>query len=172
VRFKLSEGEYFDYERRKEKEPNRSIPLELILADGKLYPHVGRIQNTVNQVDSKTGTIEIQATFPNPERTLLPGQFGQLRMRVEDRKDAILVPQRAVQELQGLQSVLTVGPENKVLARTIVTGERVGERWVVLKGLAAGERVIVEGIQKAMPGTVVDPKPYEAASGSETYGVP
>ena len=172
VRFKLSEGEYFDYERRKEKEPNRSIPLQLILAEGQLYPHEGRVENTVNQVDSKTGTIELQAMFPNPERTLLPGQFGRVRMRVENRQGAILVPQRAVQELQGLQSVLTVDRENKVLARTIVTGERVGERWVVLKGLAAGERVIVEGIQKAMPGTVVDPKPYEAASGSETYGVP
>jgi membrane fusion protein (multidrug efflux system) len=163
LRFKLSESEYFDYERRKEKEPARNIPLQLVLADGQPYPHVGRIQNTVNQVDSKTGTIELQATFPNPERIVLPGQFGRVRMRVEDRKGAILVPQRAVQELQGLQSVLRVGPGNKVLARTISTGERVGERWVVLQGLKAGECVIVEGIQKAMPGSVVNPKPYEPA---------
>jgi membrane fusion protein (multidrug efflux system) len=80
---------------------------------------------------------------------------------VEDRKGAILVPQRAVQELQGLQSVLVVGPENKVQARTISTAERVGERWVVIQGLKAGEQVIVEGIQKAMPGTAVNPKQYE-----------
>ncbi len=161
VRFKLSENEYFEYERRREKEPVRNIPLQLVLADGKVYPHEGRVQNTVNQIDSKTGTIELQATFPNPERLLLPGQFGRIRMRAEERKAAILVPQRAVQELQGLQSVLIVGPENKVQARTIVTGERVGDRWVVLQGLDGGDRVIVEGLQKAMPGTLVEPKPYE-----------
>jgi membrane fusion protein (multidrug efflux system) len=159
VRFKLSESEYFEYERRTDK--GRNTPLQLVLADGQPYPHEGRIQNTVNQVDSKTGTIELQATFPNPERIVLPGQFGRVRMRVENRKEAILVPQKAVQELQGLQSVLTVDSENKVLARTIVTGERVGERWVVLQGLKSGERVIVDGIQKAMPGSVVNPKSNE-----------
>src|SRR5207302_111002 len=89
VRFKLSESEYFDYERRTEKEHNK--PLQLVLADGQPYPHEGRVQNTVNQVDSKTGTIELQATFPNPQRIVLPGQFGRVRMHVENRKDAILV---------------------------------------------------------------------------------
>ena len=83
-------------------------------------------------------------------------------MWIEDRQDVILVPQRAVQELQGLQSVLVVGPENKVQARTISTAERVGERWIVTQGLKKDDRVIVEGTQKAMPGTVVNPKPYEA----------
>ncbi|HLQ76097.1 MAG TPA: efflux RND transporter periplasmic adaptor subunit [Terriglobia bacterium] len=156
VRFKLSENEYFDYERRTKKE--QSIPLQLVLADGQPYPHEGRIQNTVNQVDAKTGTIELQATFPNPERIVLPGQFGRVRMRTENRKNAILVPQKAVQDVQGLQSVLTVSADGKVLVRTIVTGERIGERWVVLQGLSAGERVIVEGIQKAMPGSVVTPR--------------
>ena len=170
VRFKLSESEYLDYAQRKAARPNQDIPLRLILSDGLLFPHEGRVQNTVNQVDSKTGTIELQATFPNPDKTLLPGQFGRVRMRVKDRKNAILVPQRAVQELQGLQSVLLVGPENKVQARTISTGERVGERWVVTQGLQAGERVIVEGVQKAMPGSVVNPKPYEASAPEPTKG--
>ena len=156
VRFKLSENEYFDYEKRTKKE--QSIPLQLVLADGQPYPHEGRIQNTVNQVDAKTGTIELQATFMNPDRIVLPGQFGRVRMRTENRKNAILVPQKAVQEVQGLQSVLTVSGDGKVLVRTIVTGERIGERWVVLQGLNAGERVIVEGIQKAMPGSVVVPR--------------
>src|SRR5688572_30011441 len=164
VRFKLSESEYFDYQRRKEREANRTIPLQLIVADGELYPHEGRIENTVNQVDPKTGTLEVQATFPNPQRKILPGQFGRVRMRMQDRKSAILVPQRAVQELQGLQSVMTVGSDNKVLARSIAAGERVGESWVVLQGLKPGDRVIVEGSQKAMPGTVVDPKPYNPPS--------
>src|SRR5262245_50697249 len=120
VRFKLSEQEYFEYKQRKTGS-NPGNPLQLVLADGQAYPYKGRVQNTVNQVDSKTGTLEVQATFPNPNRTLLPGQFGRVRMWIKDRKDAILVPQRAVQELQGLQSVLVVGPENKVQARTIST---------------------------------------------------
>jgi membrane fusion protein (multidrug efflux system) len=161
VRFKLSESEYFEYERRTQNEQN--TPLQLVLADGQAYPHQGRIQNTVNQVDSKTGTIELQATFPNPERVVLPGQFGRVRMQVENRKDAILVPQKAVQELQGLQSVFTVSADNKVLVRTITTGERIGDQWVVLQGLKAGERVIVEGLQKAMPGSVVNPVNFSSA---------
>lgn len=160
VRFKLSENEYLEYERRKDADARRSIPLQLVLADGGVYSHGGHIESTVNQIDSKTGTIEVQAVFPNPERTLLPGQFGRVRMRIENRKSALLVPQRAVQELQGLQSVLIVGADNKVQARTIVTGERVDDRWIVLKGLQPGDRVIVEGTQKVMPGAVVDPKPY------------
>jgi membrane fusion protein (multidrug efflux system) len=84
---------------------------------------------------------------------------------MEDRRNVLLVPQRAVQELQGFQSVLTVGSDNKVMARSIVTGERVGERWIVLQGLKPGDRVIVEGLQKAMPGSVVDPKSYNAGRG-------
>jgi membrane fusion protein, multidrug efflux system len=155
VRFKLSESEYFEYQQRKASGSNATIPLQLVLADGQLFPHKGRVENTVNQVDSKTGTIEVQATFSNPSRTLLPGQFGRVRMWIKDRKDAILVPQRAVQEVQGLQSVLVVGTENKVQARTISTAERIEDRWIVTQGLKAGDRVIVEGIQKAMPGTVV-----------------
>ncbi len=122
VRFKLSEKEYFEYQKRRAAGARQTTPLQLVLADGRVFPHEGRLQNTVNQVDPKTGTIEVQATFPNPDRSLLPGQFGRVRMWIEDRQDVILVPQRAVQELQGLQSVLVVGPENKVQARTIVDG--------------------------------------------------
>jgi membrane fusion protein (multidrug efflux system) len=161
VRFKLSEKEYFQYQQRRAANGHQNIPLQLVLADGRVYSHEGRLQNTVNQIDPKTGTIEVQATFLNPDRALLPGQFGRVRMWIEDRQNVILVPQRAVQELQGLQSVLVVGPENKVLARTISTAERVGERWIVTQGLKNNDRVIVEGIQKAMPGTTVNPKPYE-----------
>lgn len=160
VRFKLSENEYFEYEHRKDQEPARKIPLHLVLATGEDHPYQGHIENTVNQVDPRTGTIELQATFPNPDRTILPGQFGRIPVGIEDRKGAILVPQRAVQELQGFQSVLTVGADNKVLPRTIVMGERIGDRWVVLQGLKTGDRVIVEGLQKAMPGSSVDPQPY------------
>jgi membrane fusion protein (multidrug efflux system) len=151
VRFKLSEAEYSTQGLR------RNSPLQLVLATGGVHPHTGRLENTVNQVDSKTGTIELQATFPNPQRTILPGQFGRVRMLVEDRGNAILVPQKSVTELQGTQTVLTVDTENKVLARSIVTGERIGDRWVVLQGLNPGDRVITEGLQKAAPGSIVEP---------------
>src|SRR5262249_39918976 len=93
---------------------------------------------------------------------ILPGQFGRVRVTSSEQKNAILIPQRAVQELQGLQSVMTVGPDNKVLARSIVTGERVGERWIVTQGLKPGDRVVVEGLQKARPGATVNPQPYKA----------
>ena len=86
VRFKLSEKEYFEYQKRRAAGARQTTPLQLVLADGRVFPHEGRIQNTVNQVDSKTGTIEVQATFPNPDRSLLPGQFGRVRMRIEDRR--------------------------------------------------------------------------------------
>jgi membrane fusion protein (multidrug efflux system) len=151
VRFKLSEAEFSTRGLR------RNAPLQLVLATGDVHPYPGRFENTVNQVDPTTGTIEFQATFPNPKHTLLPGQFGRVRMLVEDRKDAILVPQKAVTELQGTQTVLTVDSSNKVLARSIVTGERIGERWVVIEGLNAGDRVITEGLQKAAPGATVEP---------------
>jgi membrane fusion protein, multidrug efflux system len=121
-------------------------------------------------VDPKTGTLEVQVTFPNPKHTLLPGQFGRVRLRSSERKNVILVPQKAVQELQGLQSVLTVGPDSKVLVRSVVTGDRVGELWVIEQGLKAGDRVIVEGLQKVQPGAVVSPKPYQPAAGAPKQG--
>jgi membrane fusion protein (multidrug efflux system) len=162
VRFKVSEGEYLAFQQRLEKDKDqvRQSPLQLVLADNSLYPHRGHFENTVNQVDSKTGTLELQATFPNPQRTILPGQFGRVRVASTERKNVILVPQRAVQEMQGLQSVFTVDSENKVLARSVVTGERVGDRWIIQQGLKPGDRVIVEGVQKVRPGSVVNPQPY------------
>lgn len=159
VRFKLSESEYIEHEKRRGHSKN--VPLQLVLADGTVHPYTGRIENTVNQVDSKTGTLEMQATFPNPQRAILPGQFGRIRLTVEQRQNAILVPQRAVMEMQGLQSVFTVGEDNKVQMRGVSTGERVGDRWVIRQGLKPGDRVIVEGLQKARPGAPVKPEPYQ-----------
>jgi membrane fusion protein (multidrug efflux system) len=160
VRFQMSESEYLGYQKRQSSPQTMKIPLELVLADNSVHPYPGQIQNTVNTVDAKTGTLEMQATFPNPKRSILPGQFGRIRMRTEDRQNAMLIPQRAVQELQGMQSVMELGPGNKVVVRSVVTGERVGDRTIVLQGLKEGERVIVEGVQKARPGSVVAPEPY------------
>jgi len=164
VRFQVSEAEALAFQRLAAGDHTQSAPLHLVLADGTEHPYEGRFENTVNQVDPRTGTLEVQATFPNPRHTLLPGQFGRIRVRTAEKKDAILVPQKAVQELQGLQSVLAVGADNKVIARGIVTGDRVGETWVVEQGLKPGDRVIVEGLQKARPGAVVAPKPYQPPS--------
>jgi len=162
VRFKVSEAEQLTFQQRASNGNAHSMPLQLILGGNTGQPLEGRFENSVNQVDARTGTLEMQATFPNPRHTILPGQFGRVRVRVDDQKSAMLVPQKAVQELQGLQSVLTVGPDNKVLARSIVTGDRVAEMWVVHQGLKPGDRVIVEGLQKARPGAVVSPQPYRS----------
>jgi membrane fusion protein (multidrug efflux system) len=163
VRFKVSEAEYLNFQGRTEKDKNlaRTSPFELVLANGTVHPNKGHFENTLNQVDSKTGTLELQATFPNPQHNLLPGQFGRVRIASTERKNVILVPQRAVQEMQGLQSVITVGADNKAVARSIVTGERVGERWIIQQGLKPGDRVVIEGLQKARPGSVVYPQPYQ-----------
>jgi membrane fusion protein (multidrug efflux system) len=168
VRFQVSEAEHLAFQRRQDQDQVRAQPLQLILADRTVHLYPGRIENTVNQVDPKTGTLEIQATFPNPQHTILPGQFGRVRIRINDRQNVLLVPQRAVQDLQGMQSVLTVGDDNKVLARSIVTSDRVGERWIVEQGLKPGDRVIVEGLQKARPGMVVNPQPYQPENSSDS----
>jgi membrane fusion protein, multidrug efflux system len=164
VRFKVSEAEYLDYQRTKFHEDNGHAAINLILADGSVFPHTGRIRNTVNQVDPKTGTLEIQGTFPNPEHTLLPGQFGRVRLRTREAKGAFIVPQRAVQELQSMQSVFVVGPENKAELRNITTGDRVGDGWIITSGLKSGDSVIVEGVQKVRPGAPVQPSPFKPST--------
>jgi len=116
--------------------------LTLVLADGSEFPAKGRVTDTLNQVDPKTGTLELQASFPNPRHTLLPGQFGRIRVQVDERKDAIEIPQKAVQQIQSMQAVYTVGPDNKALVRAIVTGNRTGELWIVEQGLKPGDEVI------------------------------
>ena len=162
VRFKVSEAEYLTYQGSKDVQQSVNLPIRLILADDSVFPSEGRIRNAVNQVDLKTGTLEIQGTFPNPGHTILPGQFGRVRLRTNEARNVIVVPQRAVQELQSMQSVFTVGPDNKAEARTIVTGNRVGDGWIVTQGLKPGDKVIVEGVQKVRPGAPVQPTAYKA----------
>ncbi len=161
VRFKISEAEYIGYEQSKQRQRAERQPIRLVLANGSVFPQEGEIRNTLNQVDLKTGTLEVQGTFPNPTHEILPGQFGQIRLLRRAAKNVVIVPQRAVQELQSMQSVFTVGPDNKVEARNIVTGERVGDGWIVTQGLKPGDKVIVEGVQKVRPGSPVQPTPYK-----------
>jgi len=170
VRFKVTEPEYLSWVNHGQAVPGGSLPLTLILADQSEFPAVGRIENTLNQVDPKTGTLELQARFPNPKHTILPGQFGRVRVQVAERKGAILVPQRAVQQLQSMQAVYTVGPDDKVLQRAITTGDRVGTSWIVEQGLKPGDRVIVEGQLKVRPGMRVQPQPYRAPDDTPAAG--
>ena len=108
----------------------------------------------------------MQASFPNPKHTLLPGQFGKLRVETEVRRNAVLVPQRAVQQLQNIQTVYTLSPANQVELRPISTADRAGDDWIITQGLKPGDRVIVEGQLKVRPGMTVHPEPYRAPAAS------
>ncbi len=168
VYFPISEQEYMVLAREGAKTGTRTeaerAKLDLVLADGSMYPYKGGFSFAERQVDVKTGTIRIAAIFPNPGNILRPGQFGRVRAVMDIRKGAILVPQRAVIELQGSYQVAVVDPDNKVSMRPVKTGERVDNLWVITSGLREGERVIVGGIQKVKTGTLVNPKSVEAVS--------
>ena len=143
--------------------------LSLILADGTTYDKPGHYLAADRQVDPKTGTIRISAAFPNPGNRLRPGQYGRARFVLETRKDAMLVPQRAVQELQNLYNVAVVGSDNKVAFKTVTVGPRVGSLWVIASGITPSDRVVIEGLQRLRPGMTVSPKaapPGIAGSGT------
>jgi membrane fusion protein, multidrug efflux system len=169
VRFQVTETEYLAWKQSGRRSMS-DLPLTLALSDGTEFPHKGRIENTLNQVDPRTGTLELQAKFPNPQNTLLPGQFGRVRLQIEERSNAILVPQKAVQQLQNMQMVYAVGRDNKVVGRPITTGPRVGELWVVEQGLKLGDRIIVDGQLKVRPGSTVQPSPYKPEPSSSNRG--
>jgi RND family efflux transporter MFP subunit len=147
--------------------PKDSPPLELILADGTVYPSKGRVLYTDRQVDITTGTIRVVSAFPNPKNFLRPGQFGRVRASTYTRTGALLVPQRAVVELQGSFQLAVVGSDNKVSVRIVKVGERVGNEWIIDSGVKPGEMVIVEGVQKVRDGSPVNPKPLTAAAGAD-----
>ena len=134
--------------------------LELVLATGTVYPHKGRVRFANNQVDVKTGTVTIVGEFPNPRMLLVPGMFVRVRALLETQKGALLVPQRAVTDLQGRYLIAVVGADNKVSIRPVAAGERVGEEWVIKGNLKAGDHVVAEGIQKVRDGVVVNPVPF------------
>jgi membrane fusion protein (multidrug efflux system) len=164
--FPLSEQEYLQIagrinSRSTSKAPWQDGGLTLILSDGTVYPRTGAFLAADREIDMKTGTIRISATFPNPARTLRPGQYGRVRAQTHARSDALLVPQRAVNELQGSFQLRVVGPDNKVSMRAIKVGERVGSRWIIEEGLAPGARVVVEG-PPTPDGTVVAAKAFTA----------
>ena len=141
--------------------------LELVLADGSVYPRKGWVVLADRQVDVKTGTIRMAGAFENPGGILRPGMFARVRAATGIAKDALLVPQRSVVETQGSYSVVVVGEGNKASIRPVKAGERVGQMWIITAGVKPGEKVIVEGIQKAREGTVVQPKELNSARQGE-----
>jgi RND family efflux transporter MFP subunit len=165
VFFNPSEQEYMDWaQKRGPVDAVRSTPpqdkglLSLTLSDGTAYPLRGDPVIANRNVDVKTGTIQVEGVFPNPRHLLRPGQYAKVRAATDIKKGALLIPQRAVSELQGFFQVAVVGPGDKIDIRPVQTGERFGSLWIIEKGLSAGERVVVEGIQKVKPGMVVSPK--------------
>jgi membrane fusion protein (multidrug efflux system) len=143
------------------------IPLQLILENGSPYAHDGSILFADRQVDQQTGTIRIVGAFANPGNILRPGQYGKVRAVTQILKGALLIPQRAVSQLQGSNQVAVVGPDNKISIRAVQTGERVDTMWIISSGLKAGDRVVAEGTQKAKDGSTVTPVPYTATSGGQ-----
>ncbi|MGB9402981.1 MAG: efflux RND transporter periplasmic adaptor subunit, partial [Candidatus Acidiferrales bacterium] len=131
-----------------------------ILADGSIYPHQGKFYFADRQVNESTGAIRLAGLFPNPENILRPGGYAKVRAAVRVQEDALLVPQRAVSELQGNYQIAEVDDQNKVSIRTVKVGDRVGSDWIIADGLKPGERVVVEGVQKVRPGMQVNPKPF------------
>ena len=162
VYFTLNEQEYLEFTKKDliAAHPGASVAnldLQLVLSDGTEYPHKGSFLFADRQVDAKTGAIRLAGVFPNPNNVLRPGQFGRIRATTSTKQDALLVPQRAVAELQGSYQVAVVGSDNKVSLRPVKVGDRVNNMWIINEGLKAGERVVVEGTQKVRPGMVVNP---------------
>jgi membrane fusion protein (multidrug efflux system) len=144
--------------------------LQLFLADDTIFPEKGRFVFVGRGFDPKTGTINVQAEFPNPKRVLRSGQFARVRGTVEERPDAVLVSQLAVQEQQGAKTVMVVEAGDKVALRSVTLGDRVGDLYIVTAGLKAGERVIVDGVQKVRPGMQVKPETKSAEPGAGKTG--
>ena len=173
VYFPVSERGYLDYMKEnpdavKRAAQEKELGLQLILADGSLYPHKGTFSFADREVDVKTGTLRLQGLFPNPGNILRPGQFARVRAITTTKKGALLVPQRAVTELQGNYQVAVVGNDNKVSIRPVKVGERVGTEWIIEEGLKPGEKVVAEGTQRVKAGMTVDPKPFKAMPEAKT----
>ena len=166
VYFNISEREYLKEANgaaASGKKPEQ-VALQLILVDGSLYPHPGKVSVLNRQVDAGTGTFKVAALFANPDNLLRPGQYGKVRATMSVEKGALLVPQRAVTEIQGKYLVAVVGADDKADIRPVTVGERIGSEWIISKGLQPGEQVVAEGTQKVRPGMTVTTKPFEPAT--------
>jgi RND family efflux transporter MFP subunit len=172
VYFTLNEQAYLNFTKRNLIDAQQGasvaqLELELILADGTSYPQKGSFFFADRQVDPKTGAIRMAGVFPNPGNVLRPGQYGRVRAVTNTKEEALLVPQRAVTELQGSFQVAVVGADNKIELRPVKVSDRTGTMWIIEDGLKPGETVVAEGTQKVRPGAVVNPKPYARSAGQQ-----
>jgi RND family efflux transporter MFP subunit len=167
IYFPVSEREYLDYVKEHPDEEKRHLRLQLILANGSVYPHEGQTTLVDRQIDVKTGTLRVQGVFANPGNVLRPGEYARIRTVIATRKGALVVPQKAVSELQGNYQVAIVGNDNKVQIRPVKVGERIGTDWIIAEGLKPGERVVAEGVQKVRGGMAVNPKPVTATAAAQ-----
>ena len=169
--FTVSESQYLAWRKRFPTEASRleadkKLRLQLILADGSTYPHDGAFYFADRQVNESTGAIRIAGLFPNPNNVLRPGGYAKVRAVIQTEERALLVPQRAVSELQGGYQVAVLDADNKVNIRPVTVGPLVDRRWVIASGLNPGERVVAEGVQKVHTGVRVNPKPFTAEATS------
>ena len=161
VTFFITETQYLAFTRYKAKNDTAgrakdgSDKFELILVDGSLYGHKGRLDFVDREVDTTTGSMLVQATFPNPEQLLRPGLFTKVRIKMQVVKDAIMIPQRCVMEIQGLHNVFVVDSNNTIQSRNVKVGEKVGSSWMITEGLKPGEKVVYEGLQRVKEGVIV-----------------
>ena len=167
VRYQIGEQEYLQLQR---DPAMRNAKLELLLSDGSVFPQNGRVLLSGRDVDVKTGTIATIGIFPNPGNLLRPGQYAKIRAATQVRRGAILVPQRAVNELQGLYQVAVVGPDNKAQIRTVQVGPQIGSMWLIDHGLQPGDRVVVEGFSRLKSGMTVIPKEAPEATANAFSG--
>jgi membrane fusion protein, multidrug efflux system len=161
VEFPMSEREYLRYQNDASM---RNAPLDLVLADGSVFPHKGRIAMSGRDVNIGTGTIAVIGLFPNPGNVIRPGQYAKVRAVMEVRRGAVLIPQRAVNELQGIYQVAVVGAGNKAEVRMVKPGARVGTDWMIDEGIRAGESVVIEGFSRVKDGQAVTPLPAPATA--------
>ena len=176
VEFYLGETQYLDIVREFLVKKYDSVKvsgervLELILADGSVHNELGKVEFFDREIDASTGSVLVQASFPNPTKLLRPGLFGKVRAKLETLNDGILIPQRCVMELQGIQNIYIVNNENKIEMRKLTLGPTIGSFWLVKDGLKAGEKVVYEGLQKVRAGMLVDPVVKKIESNSKESG--
>jgi membrane fusion protein (multidrug efflux system) len=168
--FNISEQFYLKLRRLYSAAAAHEIPLELTLSDGTVYSKKGKWLFTSRQFDVNTGTLQVAASFENPDYLLRPGQYALVRAVVETRKGVLMVPQRAVTELQGSYQVATVDKENKAHIKTVKVGDQIGTDWLIESGLAPNDQVIAEGVQKIREGQTVDPEPFAPAQADPPAG--
>jgi membrane fusion protein (multidrug efflux system) len=171
--YNVTEQAYLNFARLFSKEIDRTerlkqLEIQLIMADGSVYPKMGRIYAPDRQIGTTTGALRLEALFPNPDSALRPGEFVRVLVKFDINHDALLVPQRAVSELQGAYQVAVVDADNKIHIQPVRVGERSGSLWVINQGLEPGQRVVVEGLQKIRDGLAVNPTAFVSDSTSQT----